>query len=82
MLIRTTSILAVAALTVCGCDGKTAAENHREAAGQEAVGGVKEAVGGFAGDKSLRRDGQEQTDRGRTNEKIGDVKDAVHNVVH
>lgn len=70
------------ALTLAACDGKTAAENHREAAGQQTAGGLKEGVGGLIGDKSLQKDGQAQSDRGKANEKVGDVKDAVHNVVH
>lgn len=82
MTFRTATLLVVAALAISACDGKTAAENHRDAAGQQTAGGVKAGVGGLIGDKSLQQEGQAQSDRGRVNEKVGDVKDAVHNAVH
>ena len=72
----------VFAAALAGCDGKTAAENHREAAGQQTAGGLKQGVGGLIGDKSLQQEGRAQSDRGRTNEKVGDAKDALHNLTH
>ena len=82
MLLRTATLVSAAALALCACDGKTAAENHRQAAGQQTAGGLKEGVGGLIGDTSLQKAGKAQSDRGGTNEKIGLAKDAVHNVLH
>ncbi len=82
MGLRTAALLPFVMLALCACDGKTAAENHREAAGQRAAGGFKEGVGGLIGDKSLQKAGEAQSDRGRTNEKVGEFKDAVHNAIH
>jgi uncharacterized protein YjbJ (UPF0337 family) len=82
MSIRIVALLSFAVVALCACDGKTAAENHREAAGQQTAGGFKQGLGGLIGDKSLQKAGEAQSDRGRTNEKVGELKDAVHNVVH
>ena len=51
-------------------------------AGQQTAGGFKQGVGGLIGDESMQHEGQAQSERGKANEKVGDVKDAVHNVVH
>jgi len=82
MALRTAALLSFLVVALSACDGKTAAENHREAAGQQTAGGFKEGVGGLVGDKSLQKAGQAQSDRGRTNEKVGNFKDAVHKAVH
>jgi len=82
MALRTAALLSCLVVALSACDGKTAAENHREAAGQQTAGGFKEGVGGLVGDKSLQKAGQAQSDRGHTNEKVGDFKDAVHKAVH
>jgi len=82
MALRTAALLSVFVVALSACDGKTAAENHREAAGQQTAGGFKQGVGALIGDKSLQKAGEAQSDRGRTNEKVGDFKDAVHNAVH
>ena len=82
MTLSTAALLSFLVVALSACDGKTAAENPREAAGQQAAGGFKEGVGGLVGDKSLQKAGQAQTDRGRTNEKVGNFKDAVHKAVH
>jgi len=81
MALRNAALLSFALFELSACDGKTAAENHREAAGQRSAGGFKEAVGGLIGDKSLQKAGEAQSDRGRVNDKVGELKDAVHKAV-
>jgi uncharacterized protein YjbJ (UPF0337 family) len=82
MVLRTVAIVLSAVVALSACDGKTAAQNHRDAAGEQTAGGFKEGVGGLIGDKSLQKAGEAQSDRGRTNEKVGDFKDAVHKALH
>ncbi len=82
MALRTAALLSFFVVALSACDGKTAAENHREAAGQKTAGGFEAGVGGLIGDKSLQKAGEDKSDRGRMNEKVGKFKDAVHEAVH
>jgi uncharacterized protein YjbJ (UPF0337 family) len=81
MTLRTVAFLSLIVAALSSCDGKTAAQNHREAASEQTAGGFKEGLGGLIGDKSLQKAGAAQSDRGRTNEKVGDFKDAVHKAI-